>query len=626
MSKSIIIYASKDTFVSKYTKDSVNVNFGKHKELLVNKTSKILLYFDLSSIPANATITSAKLSLYLYREYSSPTLSIKRLTDSFNEYKVISSTSPHSLPLIEGDNSKKDIFNTDIGTIITFDNLTKTVSDWYSNLSQNNGFEISAIVNTGSGVANFLSRESDKNDLRPKLEVEYLLNNPNIYTTILPKTIRFETPIVESTIYDISDAIFFTYFINNSIIDPNVETEPEFVNVTLQTCDTKDGPFKSLGDEIPVDPNTTHSIEVFPINKYVRLSLRSVVGARVNISAIYKSFVNLEPSKIISGTIVGDKIILFMSKRLTECYVSPEAFKITPEGGEKLGSLQKVSSVSVLGNYVTLTCFNTSLFRKRFSLTYIVPKTNFLTGINGDVLGFTNLPLTIATPYATIQTYNPNLNPMSITKSPIYDISQFISFKYQLRVNQSPDPDKTISATVSLWASNNEFVDNDFKLVKKLEINDQQTFILPVELESKYRYFYLSFTGTNTKTPPDTDYLSIRTFACAYPEDMPPIISDVSFDSNDSEIIIEMNKPINASQDPRNSKVFTISPLYDFYQTDIQITSIQFLNETRITLNLNKPIPANRPGIPPLILTYKGTATDYFSDEVGKLCNFVYQL
>ncbi|MBU3143972.1 DNRLRE domain-containing protein [Clostridium sp. CF012] len=392
MATTNIIYDNRDAFVSAAV-GSTTLNFGKDSDLFTGKVGsaahKTLLHFDLSSIPANATITSAKLYLYVFRNDNTAdaTVDIKQLNSDFYEYKVTNATAPTSSVLVSGDTAQKTIAITDVGKVISFDNLTKTIAAWYADGITNHGFEVSGPSADNSAIG-FWSREYSETEICPTLEIEYTVTSdiPDIETIVIPQQIQPLQSGAETTIYGISNDIFFNYLVDND--------EAHFVYVTVKACDTRTGTFENIGSEISVAAGTKSAVEVSPIKKYVKLSVRGTdFGATntINANAVYKTFANMVPSRIISGEVpsTGATMTLTMTKPLIGTTAATTAFAISSSG-----TAPTVTKADVSGTVVTLTLSAAIKKDEKITLTYAATGTSDLTGLNGEVNNFSNQAIT----------------------------------------------------------------------------------------------------------------------------------------------------------------------------------------------------------------------------------------
>lgn len=390
MSTTNIIYDNRDAFVSAAV-GSTALNFGKDSALFTGSVDsaahKTLLHFDLSSIPANATITSAKLNLYVFRNDNGGNViaEIKQLNSDFYEYTVTNATAPTSSALVSGDTTQKTIASTDAGTVISFDNLTNTISAWYADGGTNHGFEISGPAANNSTIG-FWSREYSESEISPTLEIEYNVTTdiPDIETTVIPQQIQPLESGAQTTIYNMSNDIFFNYYVENG--------EADFVYVTVKASDTRPGTFENVGSEISVAPGTKSSVEVPPVKKYVSLSVRGTgfeTDSTINASAVYKTFANMVPSRVSSGLVpeAGMTMILTMSKILSGTTAAAGAFTIS-------GTASTVTAAVVSGTTVTLSLDVAIKTGETITLTYTASGTTDLTGFNGDVDNFTNQAIT----------------------------------------------------------------------------------------------------------------------------------------------------------------------------------------------------------------------------------------
>jgi hypothetical protein len=392
MATTNIIYDNRDAFVSAAV-GSTALNFGKDSALFTGRVGtaahKTLLYFDLSSIPANATITSAKLNLYVFRNDNNTevTIDIKQLDKDFYEYKVTNTNAPTPSPLVSGDSTQQTIASTDLGKVISFKNLTKTIAAWYDDASTNHGFEISGPAADNSTIG-FWSRKYSETELCPNLEIEYTVTSdiPDIETIVIPQQIQPLQSGAQTTIYGISNDIFFNYLVDND--------EADFVYVTVKACDNRTGTFENVGSEISVAPSTRSAVEVSPIKKYVSLSVRGTdFGASntINAAAVYKTFANMVPSRVSDGVVPtsGTTMTLTMTKQLRGTTADVAAFAITSSG-----TAPTVTAAAVSGTTVTLTLSAAIKTGETITLTYTATGTNDLKGLNGEVNNFTNQAIT----------------------------------------------------------------------------------------------------------------------------------------------------------------------------------------------------------------------------------------
>ena len=250
MSKSNIIYASKDTFISMSSPD---LNFGDDLALFIKNKAKSeksryasLIYFDLSTLPANAIITAASLELSLFRnDNTEPViLDIGQPSNYFDEYTTTAINFPRETQfLVKGDTVEHSLPPLNIPiTPLVFTGLSNTVSKWYNDPDSNFGFVIGALKEIS--LVAFSSRECVNTNLRPQLKIDYTINTSisNIETIVSLQNIFPTEKGNETTIYDISKDLFFNYFIYNPKNTP--------VSITVLSSNNKTGPFTPIGKQI----------------------------------------------------------------------------------------------------------------------------------------------------------------------------------------------------------------------------------------------------------------------------------------------------------------------------------------------------------------------------------------
>lgn len=163
-----------------------DLNYGNDQSFLAHEwtwsgdegTRKSLIDFDLSQIPANATITDARLSLYAFP--SSPdgghsTLSgsnecrIQQITSAWNEDDVTWNTAPsvtsmNQVVLASSVVDYQDYLDIDV---------TAMIQEQYANPTANFGFMISMITQEHYRAMIFGSSDNPDSTLHPKLEITY---------------------------------------------------------------------------------------------------------------------------------------------------------------------------------------------------------------------------------------------------------------------------------------------------------------------------------------------------------------------------------------------------------------------------------------------------------------------
>jgi hypothetical protein len=181
-----------DSYIYSGSKTS---NFGTAAEMGVgednntnNRLARSLMKFDLSSIPTNATITSATLSLWTNADLSSTdrTIRVYRLKVPFNETQVTWSRSTTGINWqTAGASGANDREGSHIGSVTILNNealnLEKQILLTPSKLQEvvngtfaNNGFIIIAETEQNDRF-NYSTSDSTNSTQRPKLVIQYLL-------------------------------------------------------------------------------------------------------------------------------------------------------------------------------------------------------------------------------------------------------------------------------------------------------------------------------------------------------------------------------------------------------------------------------------------------------------------
>jgi PKD repeat protein len=151
-----------------------------------NKTARSLIKFDLSSLPANATITSATLSLWTSQDLSSNTRTVRvyRLKQAFSETQATwnKATSTTSWQTV-GASGANDRESTEVGSVQILDNVLLNtekqivltpakIQEMRNGTFTNNGFIIVADTETNDRFA-YKTSDNTSATQRPKLVIQY---------------------------------------------------------------------------------------------------------------------------------------------------------------------------------------------------------------------------------------------------------------------------------------------------------------------------------------------------------------------------------------------------------------------------------------------------------------------
>ena len=197
-----------DTYINIY---SSNTNFWENTLLITRayRNSKSLIRFDVTQIPSNAVINSAKLKLYVYNNSGNGggnSVSLYRVLDkswmeseaTWNVYQSGFSWSAAGMGSGSDYSSSPDaspVVGYSPTNIWANFSITSLMQNWINGSYQNNGM---VIITTNGPLMNIYSSESPNVTLRPKLIVNYTENsldiNPPVRSNGEPKrTLRAGT-------------------------------------------------------------------------------------------------------------------------------------------------------------------------------------------------------------------------------------------------------------------------------------------------------------------------------------------------------------------------------------------------------------------------------------------------
>jgi len=208
--------SNKDSYVSI---ENPEANYGSATKMRVNNThnggTRELSYiqFDISSVPFGANILSATLTL-LCKASSNPNLVfVYRVLDTWTEHTITWNNKPHWYTSLFAPNTYVDT------TGWYSWNVTQNVTDWHSGKYSNYGFAL--ISNeTGNHTSKFATKEYGCSSCRPKLEITYELNPPELSGI---RTINPDIVIPGSSFIVEVDLAAYD-FVTNPTLDENLPT------------------------------------------------------------------------------------------------------------------------------------------------------------------------------------------------------------------------------------------------------------------------------------------------------------------------------------------------------------------------------------------------------------------
>ena len=593
MTATNIIYATKDTFVTNVSEETSNANFGKDSSLFSGSNYSSLLYFDLSTLPANAIITSAKLYLYVFRmdqinNIDTVPVTINLITDNFYESIVTAKNMPTTAPLPLGDTGKLEIKLTDVGNIVCFNNLTKTISYWYANESRNHGFSLD--YSTIPSFIGFSSRECNKKYHSPHLKVDYTISNdiPDIEVTEIIEKICPLPLGTKTNIYDTSNDIFFSYIIDN--------TKNLALYATLLACSTKTGKFKNIGKEIKIPEKTITTIEVSSSNKYSCLLLRGTnfePDDKINLTAHYKTFSNMVPSRVASIELLEDGItvLLTMTKPLIGITADKDSFTINNITSQ---NPVIITSSTVSKETVKLTLSAPISSYVDLLLTYKATENSDLTGLNGDVDNFSD---------------------KLIINNSLIDPPRIHSGIVTLR-------GKTLSLMMTKPLTSTSLGLSSFGITTAsktpISITDVKVFPSTVQMQlsksiNTGEELYLSYKSTETNALTGSD-LKVDDFVKKILENKsiigPPVVTSSTIQIDGKSILLKFSNELWSDTHLFDKNLFKLSGVAS------NISSIKSDNlNYELTLSLDKPIESDKV----VSLTYKAPETEFSDDPETNL-------
>ena len=155
---------SGDTFAYSQTP---RINYGSAPLLAVQQGSNTYLQFNLSNLPANASITKATLRLYVDTVQRNGNFDVFELNGAWNENTLTYSNAPSLGSSATGGHSTS-VSSSNLNQFVLID-ITPLVQQWVSGSQQNNGVALS--LTSSNGSFSFDSKESTFTSHQPELEI-----------------------------------------------------------------------------------------------------------------------------------------------------------------------------------------------------------------------------------------------------------------------------------------------------------------------------------------------------------------------------------------------------------------------------------------------------------------------
>lgn len=139
------------------------------------REERIVIRFDLSSIPSNSTVQASTLRLYEDSKKDGQTITLYRLTNSWVESQVSWNNRSSGTPwmIVGGDYNSSPLasFSPNVDKVYRDINVAGVTQSWVSGSFSNHGF---LLRSTGSsGEVKFKSRETSTATQRPQLCITY---------------------------------------------------------------------------------------------------------------------------------------------------------------------------------------------------------------------------------------------------------------------------------------------------------------------------------------------------------------------------------------------------------------------------------------------------------------------
>ena len=158
---------SADTFVSSIAPTK---NFGSGPLLAVQSGSTSYIQFDLSGVPASATVSKATLRLYVDSYSQAGKFDVYEIDSPWSEHALNFSNAP-SLGASATGGIPVSVSKSSLNQFVLVD-ITRLVQRWLSGNVPNNGIALALVGTTGS--FGFDSKESQFTSHEPELELAYL--------------------------------------------------------------------------------------------------------------------------------------------------------------------------------------------------------------------------------------------------------------------------------------------------------------------------------------------------------------------------------------------------------------------------------------------------------------------
>jgi hypothetical protein len=157
---------SADTFVSGATP---NVNYGPGIALAVGPGTNTYIQFNLSGIPANATISKAMLRLFVDAVTKGGSFDVYEVNNAWTENKLTYNNTPAPPPAISATGGKPiSVTTASLNQFVLVD-ITPLVQAWLNGSIPNNG--VALALTTPAGTFSFDSKESSLTSNGPELEI-----------------------------------------------------------------------------------------------------------------------------------------------------------------------------------------------------------------------------------------------------------------------------------------------------------------------------------------------------------------------------------------------------------------------------------------------------------------------